>query len=259
MGSPGTFGLSFQKAQKIRNLMASSGAVDAEAKPAAEIPKSARARKFFGGLLADRDWGGLLSGPEWRTAAKLLTALVAEARVNATQRRLGEWVDRKGFVGETALIRLGNQLLAKLDDDLPERDAIGFELSSYALRRTVDELYGPGRSPFDVDRDELLRSLPKIDTDTALKTYVASYLQELVGYLRGGLPPPTTAGEGRIDSAFLSVQQEQVPKLAQELLSTLREYSRERYGRTKPLTEMLDDVPDWLSAASRKLFKKEND
>lgn len=255
MGSPGTFGLSFQQAEKIRKLMTSSGTAGEEGKaPAA--PKSSPAQRFLAGLLANRDWAELISGPEWRTAAKILTAMVATARVNATQRQLGDWMNREGLVGDTALIRLGNQLMVQLDESLPERDAIGFELSSYALRRTVDELYGEGRSAFDVDRKDLQKQLPKVDTDRALRTYIASYFQELMSHVTGGLPPPATSSEAKTDSRFLSMRQEQVPRLAQEFLSTLSEYSKEKYGRVRPVAELLNDVPEWLSAASRALLKE---
>jgi hypothetical protein len=256
MGSPGTFGLSFQKAEVIRRFMASSEAPPGDVKASAAVPASAPARRFLASLLADRDWAGLLSGPEWRTAAKVLTGMVAGAQVNSTQHRLNEWADRQGVVGDTALIRLGNQLMAKLDEGLPERDAIGFELSSYALRRTLDELYAEGKSAFDVGREDLLRRLPKVKTETALQTFIGSYLQEIVNYVTGGLPPPATAAEGKLDSKFQATQQEQIPRLARDFLATLREYSKQKYGRTKPLTEMLGDVPEWLSAVSKKLLKE---
>jgi hypothetical protein len=254
MGSPGTFGLSVQKAKKIRDLMtASTGAEEAETKVVTEVPRSARARRFFGGLLSQPDWEGLLSGPEWRVAAKILAGLVTAARVNASQQRLGQWLDRQGFVGETALIRLGSHLLEKLDEDLPERDVIGYELATYALRRTVDELYAADRSPFDVDREDLLQRLPKIDTETALKTYIGSYLQELVSHITGGLPA-ATAAEEKLNSSFLRVQEDEVPKLAQDFLATLRQYSERKYGSGRPLAEMLDDVSEWLADAAKELF-----
>jgi hypothetical protein len=256
MGSPGTFGLSVQKAKKVRDLM-TPGAAEAETQMSTEVPQTARARRFFAGLLADQQWGGLLSGQEWRSAAGLLTGLVAAARVNANQQRLEQWVDRQGFVGESALIRLGGELLEKLDADLPERDVIGFELASYALRRTVDDLYADDRSPFDVDRELLLQRLPKVDVKKALVTYIGSYLQELVNYITGGLPVATDA-EDQIRSSFLrDVQEDEAPRLAQDFLATLLQYSDRKYGSGRPLSEVLEDVPEWLAAAAKELFKGE--
>ena len=256
MGSPGTYGLSAQKAQKLREMMGGpSQGEQADPREASEMPRSARARRFFADMLADRDWSKLLTGREWRVAAGLITGEVSAARVMAGQARLEDWAEDRDLGGEMALIQLGNRLQESLDRDLPERELIPFDLASYALRRTLKEVYAPGSSPFDVTREQLLDKIPRVDARSALTTYISSYLQELVHHLVGGFPAAGTEGT-QVPSSFLTtLEKGEAQRLAGEMLSSLEKFSERKHGPGRPLSEALDDLPGWLAKASQELFE----
>lgn len=251
MGSPGTFSISTRKAKKIRNMIA-------ERPPRLEddLPRSAKARKFFSEVFSDQEWLALLGGREWRAAAGILTGAVSSARAQALQKQLSEWANKQGIGEDTPLINLGSQLLQRLDEreDLRQRDIIAFELASYALRQSVERLYAGESSPFDVDRKTLLQRLGKVDSDTALRTYIGAYLQQLVRYIMGGYQ--ATAKEQDARANFLAnIEVQGIPMLAEDFLKTLQKYSAGKYGRGRPLSATLKDLPDWLAKASQELLK----
>jgi hypothetical protein len=244
MGSPGTFSLSPKKSQSIKDLLA----------PDPSKTPQGEAAEFFKKIFADKDWKGLFLGEEWQSFARLLVTRVAEAQVRKEE--LESWLKNQkvDLDARLPLIQLGDRWLEKLDRDLSERDVFAFELAKNALRRTLEDLYSPNKSPFDVRKGDLLKRLKAVDAEPAFKAYLESYLNQVTHYIMEGYQPEDPVENRRRQNFIRVVERQQIPKLADQILRSLREYSLEKGGGGKAVSLILKDVPEWLDITRRILI-----
>src|ERR1700752_4754658 len=152
MGSPGTFSLTPRKSQSIRDLLER----DPTQKPSRETAE------FFKKVFADTDWRGLFLGAEWQSCLKLLVGRVSDAQVH--KREMESWLSKEIDIdSRLPLIQMGDQWLEQLDRNLSKRDVFAFELAKNALRRTLEDLYSPDQSPFNIGKRDLLTRLKVVD------------------------------------------------------------------------------------------------
>ena len=244
MGSPGTFSLSPQKSSTIKKLL---GRDYGQAPKKGLTEPAPLAAAFFREIFRERDWTGLITGQEWRKCASLLLKGVSEARV-LSRGDLEAWLAKQKIELGTAspLIQWGDRWIEKLDRELSDRNVIGFELSTYALRQTLEDLYSAQKSPFDVTRKELVSELKTVDTRTAFKAYVESYLRQVINYVMAGYPPKDAAEDQRLSTFMNTVEKQELPKLANQFLGALEKYSGSISGEGRPLSVALENIPEWV-------------
>jgi hypothetical protein len=244
VGSPGTFSLSEKKSKVIRDVLA----VGPSRSRKEEVPKLApNAAAFFKEVLKDKTWAGLIAGKEWRTCANLLVKSIAEANI-LSRTELESWIKKQKVetTSESPLIELGDRWVEKLDKELGERDIIAYELSTYALRQTLEQLYSPDKSPFDMRTNALLKGLKTVDTRTAFKVYVESYLKQVVRYIIGGFLPEDSKEEKKRLEFLTNVEKKAIPKLADQFLSSLEEFSTKESGAGRAISLRLKEAPKWI-------------
>lgn len=257
MGSPGTFSLSPKKSAAIGNVLA-SGAGRTAPKDLTEPAPLAAA--FFREIFRDKNWTGLITGREWRKCASLLVQAIGAARAHQTN--LESWIEKENIrateegplisvTGEAPLIEWGDRWVKRLDKEMSQRDIIGFELSTYALRQTLEELYSPEGSPFDLKKAELIKGLKEVDTRTAFKTYVRSYLGQVIRHIIGGYPPENDKKERERAEFMRVVEREEIPKLADQFLNSLEKYLSDKVGAGTAISRVLEDVPGWIDESKK--------
>jgi hypothetical protein len=248
MGSPGTFSLSPKKSAAIGNVLASGAGRTA---PKGLTEPAPLAAAFFRELFRHSDWTGLITGREWRRCASLLVQGVSAA--HAHESNLESWVEKQkiDLTSEAPLIEWGDRWLEQLDRELSQRDIIAFELSTYALRQTLEELFAPEGSPFDLNKDQLLEGLKKVETSDAFKTYVRSYLRQVIRHIVGGYPPGNAEKERERTEFMRAVEQEEIPKLADQFLNSLERYSSKKVSAGRAISKVLEDVPEWMEDSKK--------
>jgi hypothetical protein len=249
MGSPGTFSLSPQKSNTIRKLLGRDFSQTSRKGLTEPAPLAAA---FFREIFRERDWTGLITGREWRKCASLLLKGVGEARV-LSRRDLESWLEKQKIEAGTAspLIEWGDRWIEKLDKELSDRNVIGFELSTYALRQTLEDLYSPDKSPFDLTRTALIEELKTVDTRTAFRAYVQSYLRQVIHYVMAGYPPKDAEDDQKLSKFMDTVEKQEIPKLANQFLSALEKYSGTKGRAGQALSVVLEDVPEWVDISKR--------
>jgi len=249
MGSPGTFSLSLPKRDKIRKLIGEEYGQVSRKGLTEPAPLSAA---FFREIFRERDWTGLITGREWRKCASLLLKGVGEARV-LPRSELESWLRKQQIEmgAESPLIEWGDRWIEKLDRELGDRNVIGFELSTYALRQTLEDLYSPEKSPFDLTRKALINELKKVDTRTAFRAYVKAYLRQVINYVMAGYPPTNADEAERVASFIETVERKEIPKLANQFVEALEKYSVTKGRAGQATSVVLEDVPEWVDISKK--------
>jgi hypothetical protein len=265
MGSPGTYSLSEKKSRTIKRLLSDrsvskaigEGASGAPAKQKGAGGLSPLAAKFFNEVVLE-DWAEFIKGKEWRSCASLLLRLASEATAKSQQKELTAWAEEQEITGETPLVDWGNRLVMQLDRQLGDRDLMAFDLATYALRQTLEELYSPDQSPFDLDKRKLLKKLGTVNTQNVLQTYIASYFRQIIRYTMSGYRPENAKEDKKRAELVNIVGEKEIPKLAREFWSRLQKHSEEKSGAGRAASLVLEDVPEWLTRIATDIFAGEH-
>lgn len=215
------------------------------------------AATLFNQIFKDSDWTELIVGKEWRKCADLIVKAAGQTS-NRPQEELEDWVKKQkvDLEGESPLVELGDRWIDKLDREMADRNLIAFDLSTYALRQALEELYSRDESPFDVSKKRLLARLKAVNTHDALRSYVDSYLRQLVRYLLAGYVPGDKKEERERDRLLRAVEGKEVSRLADQFLNSLEQFSKEKGGAGEAVSKRLRDVPKWLDWARTTLSGK---
>lgn len=264
MGSPGTYSLSAKKNQTIKRLLSSRPVSRAIEEGGSRPPSQQKgvgglsplAAKFFREVVLE-DWTEFIKGKEWRSCAVLLLKLASEATTKAQQKRLEPWAEEQEITGESPLVNWANRLIVQLDRQLGDRDLMAFDLATYALRQTLEELYSHDQSPFDLNKRTLLKRLRTVDAQSAVQTYLASYFRQILRYTMSGYRPASAKEDEKRYGLMNIVGENEIPKLAKEFWKQLQAYSTEKSGAGKAASLVLDDVPEWLTKIAENIFTGE--